>query len=626
MIGPKEQDVLNLVIGLDGIRGNEDRTAERGRSVLQLIHEEGVDVGILLNKGGWTPQIAVLKGGGQYIDHPFVDGSELVAHTVSNVVETFTCLIKGASVTDMARYINELQRWANEARELTTEYDAIDPVYIQWKPWGRKIHQYARILDIEVAVKNPSPDRDALSREAVIRVTREPYWRIGVAPGDNPKKWTFIATDIYEEYDVFDVYLVNDRIVLPNQDPLVHAVVNNKMEHTWNQSNQQDKQNYLTIPAASIPGDAPALCALGIHFEGGTTEERRNRVFISRRTVPELNILLSDRVRDRLVHCAGDGQDAGSVTTVAYTTGFGVQSYDNTPAHYVADVTFPSGAYADDVILRWGVGSAPPGKSFLNSSSNYYMRVNAMRGKFAIYVRCELTSGISNEIDLYARIGENANIGTFPVVDYVDSTEIGNPVAVSTADRYNLLWLGTIDVPYGVNPRVDMQGKLMDVGLLGQFYLELRHKDRSSGSAATLRVVDIILVPYSEPNLVVYCPTDPTVSVGSGRSQYLLVDNTGYLTRGVARTQAIFDQATSADGSNSIGIMPAEVRGHDITLRPGVDNKLHFLNTHNIRLTASTWEEVSHPDDFTDAGGLNQDMIVAVNIVPRCTYIADVEV
>jgi len=636
MISDKNYELVAFVMGLPVPR-EEQHSAELGKDMLLLKHDKPIDVGVILNNNGWTPQIASLKGGGQYVDHPSLEGGALNSTAPADVLETFNGLVKGNSVIEMARYISKLQKWVARARELATTYHAIDPVYIEWKPLGVEIHQYAKIKNIEISIANPSKDESNTSRNITILVTREPYWRVGVAPGDNPKKSAFIRRGEWKDWARGDLTL------LPNVNPSapvwlkgdVEQEIYNKMEHDPAGSNTEYTTNFITIPAEDIPGDAPALTSIGIYFPDSSP--KWGQVFISRQTkkpVPVSSIAegLSRFVRDRLIH---NGGDAGLITTgtitVAYNTGMGgVASHSDGAGQYVADVTIPAGALNDDGVLGWGQGYAPlPAPA--NPVGGYYLRANAMRGRYNVYLRHRLVSGTATDLDLYVRVKSRTGNATGYLENYQDSTRNANPVTVTTANNFSLLSLGTVELPIGNNPEVDLSGLLIDDDFTGALSIELRHRSRASGAGLVVRVVDLILVPFDEPSAVIVSPGDfVDNSLTGGDNKNIVLDNTGYSGRGRAGDIATIGTEAPNIAGQSGRVMTCELNGGNIMLLPDQDNVLHFLNTNKIAL-GSDYEEVSTPDDPTTSGlsgstGFSGKMVVAVNYIPRCTYIADIEV
>lgn len=633
MISEKSKFVLNICVGLPGLV-DDTSTGELGYHAIPLNNTDGA--GLTLRPiGGWSPQIAPLKAGGAYLDTPTLDGAEITTDAVTNVTETFTCQLHAENERQMATVITELSLWLTRARRFFTEYNALDPVYIEWKPIGIQVHQYALIKDIDISIKDGrnTGKGEQLVREVVIKAVREPYWRIGVAPGDNPKKWAFIQRGQFYDSGNQMFLLASRNAPTSSQESFQHATLTNKIEHTQGQSNSYVNQNFLTISGEDIPGDVPALTSVGVYFDtGSNTEIRRARVMCARKTTREIPIDsgVSGTIRDSLIHNGGDAEliTAGSIT-VTYPTGDGPNSYSTSVSQATVEATIPSGALSDDGIIGWGDGRNN-GVVSGSSYGYYFIRENALRGKYNVFLRHRLKSGTATDLDLYARVGIQSSVsGDPPQYDYVESTLQGNPISVTTSNRFALLDLGTIEIPVGHNPALSFHGDMLTGLRRGDLYIDVRHRARSAGGAVVIEISDLIFMPFDEDVFTAICPSSPVSTNASANNQLLMVDNTGYLSRGRNETRGLYTSGEVSANNlilNYDGLIVPEVRGDGITLLPGEDNRLYFLNTHNIRLSASTYEEVSEMDDNSISGTQHGDMIVSLNIVPRCRYINDVEV
>jgi len=121
----------------------------------------------------------------------------------------------------------------------------------------------------------------------------------------------------------------------------------------------------------------------------------------------------------------------------------------------------------------------------------------------------------------------------------------------------------------------------------------------------TFAITDLIFIPIDEGMAQVNISLNTFSASGA-----LVIDNTGYLTRGEAR-QAAVSYVTNA---NSGGVSQ-EVRGQDITLAPKMNQRLYFIgDVYNAASTPTVPAYMSTP---------SQLITVYLNIVPRWTAIRD---
>lgn len=246
MISSKDKDILNLVIGLPKAIGDEDDSGEQGQKKLSLKGDTQNNMGFSLQaSSGWNPQIASLKNGGAWIDNPAMDGRTLTADSVGNVIETIACTLVASDRIQAGQYVASLQRLVHDARQFVSEFHQTTPVYLEWKPIGQAVHQYALIYNVEVAITASSYSAQSVMYDVTLTIEREPYWRIGVPPGMPAKLWTLIKNGKFGNYDVDDLNMFYDASFEPS---LVEETVNNRLERDWaGGDNEIVSQNFIDV-------------------------------------------------------------------------------------------------------------------------------------------------------------------------------------------------------------------------------------------------------------------------------------------------------------------------------------------------------------------------------------------
>lgn len=516
--------------------------------------------------GTWVPQIATLKNNGIRVDSGLLDGSNLVGAAMGNVIETIP-LYAGASHTAQARLlvIKKLLQFAQAARDFHTTEWQIYPVYLHWFAKGAPGAQYALIYNIDVSISRYDPTNLLDVQELVITVEREPAWR-GVPPGGNPKLWTFYtrgmkptqATPVGLEYNYDDLDL---NAGAGNYTSLVEGNVRIHDEEATSQI------NYVDIPAASIPGDAEALCEIA-----STTPNivgvNWNRLYISRSTRRDLypttnaQVILRRKRNTLNPFMTTSFRSLVNLTTTLLAQADGILRQSDA-TRYVFNLAYAAGAVAGSWVAYWDLPT------------------NQYQGRYALYMRAYVNAFLPQNIK-------------FTATAYNNSTVLGlfsDSIVVPMTASYTVYYLGEINLT--PDRMVGINGRGLDTNSLSSIFLST--EKINDGSTANITIWDLILMPVDEPNQSIEKPT----AVDFGTNSTLISDTTGYLSGG-----KIKPLAASSDASFTNSLTEVPLIGDGITLVPNADNRLYFLT------------QYSTPQPTAD-------MRVRVNIVPRWYGVRD---
>lgn len=581
---------LKIVKGVQIAPGDLE-SAESGYTVINLL--SGSASGFALEpETGWDPALPESKSG-LWAENDFNDGRTLIASGVQNVTETIRVTLTAPSLVVMSQYIIQFDRMAKDVVQYwETEGVQIQPVFLWWHATGAPGPQYALIYRMELSVSAPSlTDAGVIVRDCVIVLEREPYWR-GIPPGANPVLWTLYTKNLHpgSGYDYErDLVLVDDG-TYPPLHSLASQTVQNRAELNLADADYISN-NRFTIPAASIPGDAPALVQLAVDVNrpGGDTDNYS--LFVSHISDRDFAVAGRSSRLYRFVSCypvlRSTGVPAWSTVTVnvASDTG-GVQGYSSVAGHtgnkatpHRAELT-PTTTMQDALVF-----------------TSDELGMNVQRGRFAVFVRCRQNSGAFGDIEMQLRATYRG-----PRFLGVETPVVRAPLLAGTGDtsRYPVLYLGTIELPPDSDAYMETGGLQGGTGLnnaQATLSLVLRIKLANAFSAALLYVADLVFMPYDEA-FVDIVPIPPDTATAYKNLTY---DNTGYATRG--KPYAVGRE----DGGQSGFVNVAEVSGADLMLEPGVDNTLWFLHR-----------------NASNQSNVRGDMDVTLNIVPRWRYVRDV--
>lgn len=527
---------------------------------------------------GWSPNFPTLKGGGLWANSAVSDGQTLLSNAVDKVTETLTLVMGNTDLNQRQIVFSKLVYLSRMARDFWTRRSQIEPVYLKMQAAQGRHIQYALISNIEIAERGDMFSTNIW--EFTLTVDREPMWNIHVPPGANPKLWT-------KEINGFQPgtgFTFRDLSLVSGTDHLITGTIYNRNE--WSASGVDAAPltaNYIDIPAASIPGDAPAKVCM--YVEGGTAElyvgRSTKRLTMSQvaTTTPTLTF---ETWKEYLILNAGE-PGGTSLTTVATDASCGVLLAASAGVKKIAQYTIAISATVPDVLVF------VPGISVLRR--NVY-------GSYIAFLRVEATTGVDSDVQARLRIrAASGNPGL-----YVEQTlEYQNiPVVAGTGvncdNRFDLIYMGSFSIPLSPSGVT-----VLDVGY------GLDHEDTNfiidlKNTAAATRAIDfldLILIPIDE-GVINFKILESAVAVAGH-----IYDNTGYFTHGYPGEIGLTDS-----GGN---IAITELQGSGIYLQPKVDNRLYFIGRENDN--PGVGDKYSTP---TNSGPIR------LNIVPRCYGISDV--
>lgn len=556
-------------------------------------------MGGVITLNDWSPEIAQVKSGGIWADSPLSDGRELLAASAGNVIEKISVIISDNSYLGAMKALSGLNQMANDCRDYwLTEYQ-VDPVYLAWWAGCGVGLQYALLSNIEVSpdyIDSPMP-----TIRASITLEREPYWR-GIPPGANPRIWSYYVNTTHPQFNVNVASLISG-----SNDLIIEAILN-KFEWTPTAYGLQliplnisagvtpvYSKNYIEIPAASIPGDAPALVQITSSGLGsspvqtyiGVTSKKYSGVGhdgINRGYALNLN--------------AGDGNSAGAVTKTAATIDTGVRSNGSSVTFYrgVRTVTGVDGAYV--TACQWGI---PLTANSIQLDREFY------RGTFAVFVRAYNESAAAPVLsDMKMRVVFEELDGFTSMPTHSQTLQEVNPPlrTAGTGTDYELSYMGTISLPFTGRSVVSSLGYGRQLKQsLSNMRITVQQQVLVATANRTFNIIDLIMMPIDEGMVSIVTPA----IAASSDAIYTILDNTGYLLRGDSNQVAFLYNATNLE----TGGIEQETRGQTIYLKPKTNQRIYIIGS-----------SIAYPAPPTNA--LSSQIAVNINIVPRWAGIRDV--
>lgn len=573
---------LMLVKGVGKTAGDLN-SAEPDPIVVDLMS------GIITLADDWSPEIAPVKNSGVWADSPISDGRTLLAAPVGNVIEKINILISDNSYLGVMTQLDGLNKMVSDCRDYWQSQYQIDPVYLMWWASCGVGYQYALLYNIELSPEYMAADRPAL--RVSMTLEREPYWRMGVPPGGNPKIWTYYVNSAHPQFNFSGASLVTGT------DHLITQTINNKHEWTpaaYGLQTTPITKNYIDIPAALVPGDAPALVELALITDIGVP----GSIYIGRSSKQ-----YSGRGHDGITRYSaltlnvGDGNNVGLAVKTATINFSGVLSNGSAVTYYNGRRTSTGVDGAWTTASQWG--GSPPANSVKLDREMF-------RGTFAVFCRARNASVTPVLTDMRMRlfIEEFEDNAAAQTINSVTLQEVYPQIPVPTFGYdLNPLYMGTVTLPLGSR---SVQSPLGYGVQLQEANSNLRITIQQRVDVATanriFEVVDLIFMPIdegmSQVNLT-YSTAGTIVSTGNS-----IVDNTGYLSRGAPGQNSV----SFITNANSGGVSQ-ETRGQDLTLIPRTAQRLYFMVidvvTGTFLITPLT------------------TIAVRLNIVPRCAGIRD---
>ncbi len=551
--------ILQIIKGVQKTPG-DNFSAEQGLDVIDLLDAHGG-----FSDDAYEMKIPSLKSSAIYADSPLTDGRTLISGTIGNVTETIRVTLNAGTIIQLAAHLSRLNRFKQDCNDFWDTFYQIEPVYIRNQVAGEPGPRYALLYDIDIAIADPINPTDPI-RDITIVIEREYGWR-GIAPGANPKQWT-----MYKFNQKFNV----DSAGLNDDDThLVSGTVMNGDDLTT--INTFTASNALTVPAAKIDGDLPALTFINVDLNISVAS--MGNLFIARDTrpltMPDSLANVNQLRRLCIIASAGD-LGVGVDTTFVNDTGAS-RLISSSASGRRTETTFAT--VATDAV-RWTED----------------VDINTFRGRYMMFARVRQHTGAQNDLQYYVTVEDNSVFFTSPSVYPLLTGTSGNTTS------WNLDYLGVITLPAnnrsvsqvnkGAGLTVANAGGATTTSSTVRFSLRAL---RVAGATARLCFNDIVLIPIDEAAMYLG---------GSQSLNNVVFDNTGYLNHGGTDDVVQGRELTL----NLDRIQTPEVRGNMMTLKPGVDNRILVMGK---------------------AGGSNLSSAtgsfgVHVDIVPRWSGLRDV--
>lgn len=566
--------ILEIVKGVPAAPGDPN-TAEQPLETLNLL--DGANT-IGLQTDGWAPNFPALKGGGLWANSAVSDSQTPLSNAVDKVTETMTLIMGNTVLAQRNMVLKKLAQLIKSIRDFWATEWQIQPVYLKMQAAGAPGPQYCLIYNLELAERG-DPFNTLNAWEFTITIDRYPYWR-PIPPGSAAKEWTLAFQGKIRGTQDFNY---DDLNLVTGTNHLVYDEIQNREELDIANYVTKLVKSYITVPAASIPGDAPALVSLS--FEPGFTQDAM-RLFIARDTKPLTAIKRDGTTRARAYFLnVGDAEVASLTKTLSASLG-NVSNGSNSNAYYGLNGTLGAAATAT---AKWGV---------LSATNFYRPDMQLFRGRLAFFARVLATGGADDDVKAKLIISENyLNVTDFQQ----EGTEVGIRNGAG-GSSWELVYLGTFNIPFNTNAQVDVDGRGLFISpntADANLYLELQLRNSSAGNR-NVQALDIVALPVDE------CFAEMNLFVDV---KYIFVmDNTGYLSHG--KPEAVGKAYYGTQGWT----FSLEYKGDDLTLVPNQDNRLVFL--YNIFVTT---EEISANHPVGEA-----PMKVRLDIVPQWIGIRDV--
>lgn len=551
--------ILQIVKGVQKTPG-DNFSSEQGLDVIDFLDTTG---GFALD--AYEMKIPSLKSSAIYADSPLTDGRTLISGTLGNVTETIRVTLNSGTIIQLAAQLSRLNRFKQDCNDFWDTFHQIEPVYIRHQVAGEPGPRYALLYDIDIAISDPVNPSEPM-RDITIVIEREYGWR-GIAPGANPKQWTAYKFD--QKFNLASAGLDDDNT------HLVSGTVMNGVDLTT--VTQFAANNALTIPAAKIDGDLPALAFVNADLT--TAGTFMGNLFIARDTrplsMPDSLAGVNQLRRLCIIASAGD-LGVGVDTTFVNDTGAN-RLISSSASGRRTETTFAT--VATDAV-RWTED----------------VDITTFRGRYMIFARVRQHTGAQNDLQYYITAQDTTVFFTSPSVNPLLTGTSGNTTS------WNLDYLGVITLPAnnrsvsqvnkGAGLNVSNPSVSPTTSSMVRFSLRAL---RLAGTTARLCFNDIVLIPIDESAMYLG---------GSQTLNNVVFDNTGYLNHGGT------DDVVQGRDLTSLLDYPLtpEVRGNWMTLKPGVDNRILVVaKTGNSNLSTA-----------------NGTMVIHVDIVPRWAGLRDV--
>lgn len=557
--------ILQIVKGIARVPG-DTLSAEAGLDSIDFLDPLGFSVDT------YEMKIPALKSSAVYADSPLVDGRTLISGTLGNVIETIRLTLTAGTMVQMSAMLSKLLRFKQDCNNFWDAFGQIEPVYIKHQVNGEPGPRYALLYDIDIAIDSTLTPGDP-QRDLTIVIERETYWR-GIAPGDNPKKWNCFVDDV-----PFNSSVANLRG--GTRHTALDAAISNRQE--FNTVYTFLTKNFVDIPAAKLPGDAPPLLCAAVTPSSGGSGLLEN-LFVAVSTKPTSMIDREGHTLPLYNSLAGAAGELGIDATFVTDATLGIAHTPVSANKRYVNISFATAT--DQVRLTWR-----------GNATFAHVDPHILRGRYQLFLRAEQNGGALGNIEV--RIQIRGNTGYF----YISPTILPK-ITVATVVQLNSVGVVTLPVSTrgfsGTNGLgVSVADQYSAVGEAGNGLVIELFARRITG-VGTLRIYDLIMMPIDEGAVYVV-----PISGVTGGPESIVLDTTGYYTHGSSELYAAGRLADSGGGNDAEIV--AEPRGN-IQLTPGVNNRIYFLGDNPTTIG-------SDPDDT---------FAVYLNIVPRWQGLRDV--
>lgn len=538
------------------------------------------DVGGIPN---YFPAQPGLKNGGVWDDPANRDGRELAFSANTNVTEVITLVATNGDLQGRHAALKKFNLFAHWARkyneDMTTDPRAIS---LEYAIEGGKGSQYAQVFNIEVSAEADEADGFGLPMLSRITLTieRSGGWQ-GIPIGASPRVWTLEAlrgkfptnsgSPSGTQYNYTHLSLVEISPAAGYENAAEKQVYNVCEYGAGAVGSLRD--NFIDIPPSVIGGDSDcpmALTVIANAGEAGATLDFR-RLHVALKSNPQNNPG-SPAIHIRNTY---NGGDASTLSTTGVTmTKVNVASSQSQGIR-------SDGSNTNRYYLRFSIGSGAVSGQAANAQ--WVLDEYSMRGAYNVYFRGGTDAGgAPNQMRLSF---------SYTPRQVAPSREIGviTPPELLAAGEPQLVFVGTLVIdPYQSSP--DGKGVTADA-----FFGRLNVKGyRSAGSTVTtIRLWDVILMPYDEGAAILHCNfennTPPAIGVVMDSSEYISRFNGGSM-------------AQIADSGFQIYTLPlSDISGRPIKLKPGRTNRLYFLGEANGQsstlqaASSMTFRVIAHP-------------------------------
>lgn len=547
--------ILQIVKGIQRTPGDSS-SSEQGLDSIDLLDPKG------FSTDTYEMKIPALKSSAVFADSPLSDGRTLIAGTLGNVIETIRVTLTAGTIVQLSAMLSKLLRFKQDCNDFWDTFGQIEPIYIKHQVNGEPGPRYALLYDIDIAIDsvvNPSDPQ----RDITIVIEREYGWR-GLAPGDNPKRWTI------EQVMEGQKWNSTSAALLTGDNHLADQVIQNRLEYNTAGSALLT-QNYMDIPATSIPGDLPALVEIAIRAET-VTANGLNRIYVGKSSKPSLQGPAGEVKANYILVAADGGNNVDAVD--ANDTGAPIEA--SSGINRRKTISFATTTTLADRI------------TWTRSLVGTDFEMASLRGRFMVFVRARLSAASTVTMNLRVQ----SDRGSFSYPTYT-LTGVGSSGTGNTT-FWQSVYMGIVTFPFN-EQRIIIgdDGLGVDTSSGGDLILQATRV----GVATNLYIADLILIPIDEGAWL----QQSGEAIGAGNSW--IYDNTGYYLHG-RHGEYIED---------NFSVATTEHRGSEFYLTPGKRNRLIMYADLSPNLAGTEAES-----------GIDASFRFRVNIVPRWSGLRDV--